>query len=67
MVGDADLLGAERDRAPLRRPVDDGLAAFANTCRHRGVTLEHRDRGEASRFVCPFHAWTYANRATVSW
>ena len=35
--------------------------AFANTCRHRGVVLEDRERGEAERFVCPFHAWTYSN------
>jgi phenylpropionate dioxygenase-like ring-hydroxylating dioxygenase large terminal subunit len=45
---------------------DDGkFRAFANTCRHRGVVLEDRDRGEASRFVCPFHAWTYSNRGEL--
>lgn len=45
---------------------DDGrFRAFANTCRHRGVVLEDRERGEASRFVCPFHAWTYSNRGDL--
>jgi phenylpropionate dioxygenase-like ring-hydroxylating dioxygenase large terminal subunit len=45
---------------------DDGrFRAFANTCRHRGVVLEDRDRGEAKRFVCPFHAWTYSNRGEL--
>ena len=43
------------------RDVDGRFRAFANTCRHRGVVLEDRERGEAERFVCPFHAWTYSN------
>jgi phenylpropionate dioxygenase-like ring-hydroxylating dioxygenase large terminal subunit len=34
--------------------------AFVNTCRHRGVILEESPRGDARRFVCPFHNWTYA-------
>jgi nitrite reductase/ring-hydroxylating ferredoxin subunit len=34
--------------------------AFVNACRHRGAELTGAPRGEASRFVCPFHAWTYA-------
>ncbi len=39
---------------------DDGrLRAFVNACRHRGVVLEERDRGEERRFTCPFHRWTY--------
>lgn len=39
---------------------DDGVVrTFANVCRHRGsrVCLEHQ--GSTSRFVCPYHAWTY--------
>ncbi|MGB1161101.1 MAG: aromatic ring-hydroxylating oxygenase subunit alpha [Alphaproteobacteria bacterium] len=39
---------------------DDGeVRTFANVCRHRGsrVCLEHK--GKTSRFVCPYHAWTY--------
>ena len=34
--------------------------AFVNACRHRGAQLTSEARGEKSRFVCPFHAWTYA-------
>ncbi len=33
--------------------------AFLNACRHRGVEVEDRSRGEARRFTCPFHSWTY--------
>ena len=39
---------------------DEGrLRAFVNACRHRGVVLEERDRGETRRFTCPFHRWSY--------
>jgi len=34
--------------------------AFVNACRHRGAELTSATRGEASRFICPFHSWTYA-------
>ncbi|MCZ6644396.1 MAG: aromatic ring-hydroxylating dioxygenase subunit alpha [Gammaproteobacteria bacterium] len=35
--------------------------AFINACRHRGVRIAYEVRGAASRFMCPFHNWTYAN------
>ena len=39
---------------------DAGLAAFANTCRHRGHELLP-DEGVSDRqaVVCPYHAWSY--------
>ncbi|MEZ4439524.1 MAG: SRPBCC family protein [Polyangiaceae bacterium] len=33
--------------------------AFLNVCRHRGATVELRERGHCKRFTCPYHAWTY--------
>ena len=33
---------------------------FLNYCRHRGA-MPACDSGNASRFVCPYHAWTYKN------
>jgi phenylpropionate dioxygenase-like ring-hydroxylating dioxygenase large terminal subunit len=39
---------------------DDGVRAFQNACRHRGVrVVEGRGCG-ASGFTCPFHGWCYA-------
>jgi phenylpropionate dioxygenase-like ring-hydroxylating dioxygenase large terminal subunit len=35
------------------------VRAFFNVCRHRGSTICSADRGNASRLVCPYHAWTY--------
>ena len=33
---------------------------MANVCRHRGVRVVD-GAGDAKRFTCPFHAWTYDN------
>ena len=35
--------------------------AFVNACRHRGAVLTDDERGTKARFVCPFHAWTFAS------
>ncbi len=35
--------------------------AFVNACRHRGVRVANESRGQAARFTCPFHNWTYAS------
>ena len=39
--------------------------AFVNSCRHRGVVLEERERGSSRRFACRFHQWTYADDGTL--
>lgn len=43
----------------LRRH-DGELAAMSNLCAHRG-TLLVEGRGNAKRFQCPYHAWTYGD------
>ena len=42
------------------RDKDGKFHAFVNACRHRGAQLTDAPRGAANRFICPFHAWTYA-------
>jgi choline monooxygenase len=42
----------------LTRDEDGRVRSFANTCRHRGVRVVD-GVGEATKFTCPFHAWTY--------
>jgi phenylpropionate dioxygenase-like ring-hydroxylating dioxygenase large terminal subunit len=38
----------------------DGVKAFKNACRHRGVRLAHGPGNCAVEgFVCPFHGWRY--------
>ncbi len=43
------------------RDKDGKFHAFVNACRHRGAQLTAETRGNKNRFVCPFHAWTYAS------
>jgi choline monooxygenase len=39
---------------------DDGvLRAFANVCRHRAARVACEDQGQATRFRCRYHGWTY--------
>ena len=47
---------------------DDGIInTMYNVCRHRGTLLCEQESGQLSRFVCPYHQWTYArNGALVS-
>lgn len=43
----------------LTRDSDGEVRAFLNVCRHRGARIAE-GYGEARRFVCPYHAWTYS-------
>lgn len=66
-VARADELGAAGDYLTvelLGEPIlivrgDDGeIRAFSNLCRHRGAPVAS-GAGNAKRFVCPYHAWSY--------
>ena len=46
------------------RSEDDKVRVLSNVCRHRSsVILE--GKGNAKHFVCPYHAWTYANNGQL--
>lgn len=45
----------------LTRGKNGDVRAFHNTCSHRSNQLVIEERGKASRFVCRYHNWTYAN------
>lgn len=47
------------------RDADGTFHAFVNACRHRGAQLVDERRGDAKRFVCPFHGWTYSGRGEL--
>ena len=40
------------------RGQDNVVRCFKNTCTHRGCPIASA-QGNASRFVCPYHAWTF--------
>jgi len=41
--------------------VDGNYHALLNRCMHRGVELCTTTTGNAKRFTCAYHGWTYAN------
>jgi nitrite reductase/ring-hydroxylating ferredoxin subunit len=41
------------------RTDDLGVAAFQNTCRHRGVKVVEGSGTCETGFICPFHGWCY--------
>jgi p-cumate 2,3-dioxygenase subunit alpha len=69
-VGHASELNAPgdfRSRKVAGRPVifcRDQKGAFHclfNTCRHRGAMVCTQSEGNARRFMCIYHGWTYGN------
>ncbi|BBX09379.1 hypothetical protein MAIC_41820 [Mycolicibacterium aichiense] len=49
----------------LTRDNDGGFHAFLNACRHRGTTLAD-GCGKARRLVCPWHAWSYDLKGSLT-
>ena len=41
------------------RNKENQVKAFFNVCRHRGSRVCLEKRGNATRFSCPYHSWTY--------
>jgi anthranilate 1,2-dioxygenase large subunit len=50
-VGDTKVIVA--------RAEDGTVHAFENSCAHRGTQIVTAVRGNARRFVCPYHLWTF--------
>ena len=38
---------------------DGNIHASVNSCSHRGLPVCRTDEGNAKRFVCPYHNWSY--------
>lgn len=50
----------------LVRDSDGSAKALVNVCRHRGATVELKERGKCRRFVCPYHAWAYETDGSLA-
>ncbi len=44
----------------IARGQDDKIRVLSNVCRHRSSVIVEGN-GNSKHFVCPYHAWTYAN------
>jgi carnitine monooxygenase subunit len=57
--GDYKALEAVGVPVLLTRHSDGAVRAFVNMCSHRGAIIMEDGTGNARRFTCPYHAWSY--------
>ncbi len=58
-IGDFFTFKMAGESIIIVRSADDQINALVNVCRHRGSRVCLEEQGNAARFVCPYHAWTY--------
>ena len=49
----------------ITRGQDGQVRSFLNICSHRGSQILQVGTGNARRFSCPYHAWTYNDRGEL--
>jgi phenylpropionate dioxygenase-like ring-hydroxylating dioxygenase large terminal subunit len=49
----------------MTRGKDRVVRAFLNVCSHRGAQVAPDGCGETSRFMCPYHGWTYNDQGDL--
>ena len=54
-----------RESVLLVRQPDGSVRAFPNVCLHRGNRLRPEGRGNAERFQCMYHHWTYDRTGAI--
>ena len=58
--GDFKTLMAAGVPVLITRGADGEARAFVNTCSHRGAQVVVEAKGNARRFTCPYHGWTFS-------
>ena len=49
----------------MLRDEEGQIRAFLNTCAHRGAVVCREPRGNAKRFTCAYHGWTFDSRGRM--
>jgi benzoate/toluate 1,2-dioxygenase subunit alpha len=67
-----DYFTATVGRVPIliSRNSQGELVCLVNVCPHKGVRLVRSMAGNASRFVCPYHSWTFdstGHNRSIKW
>ena len=57
--GDYKAMDAVDTPVLISRDQHGEIRAFVNMCRHRGSQIMRVGTGNAKRFTCPYHAWSY--------
>ena len=58
-VGDYFTTRMGREPVIVIRKSEDQIGVLINRCVHRGSMVCAEGRGNAERFVCPYHGWSY--------
>jgi len=64
-AGDYKALSVMDKPVLICRTAEGKIRAFENSCAHRGAQVVATGRGNAKRFVCPYHAWSYNNEGAL--
>jgi phenylpropionate dioxygenase-like ring-hydroxylating dioxygenase large terminal subunit len=64
-AGDYKALSVMDKPVLICRTAGGQIKAFENRCAHRGAQVAATGRGNAKRFVCPYHAWSYDNEGAL--
>lgn len=59
--GDYVLRKIGTDPVLVTRDSSGGIHVMSNYCPHRATEICRADQGNASRFTCPYHGWTFKN------
>ena len=63
--GDYKAMDAAHVPVIISRGQDGKVRGFANICSHRGSQILPVGTGNAKRFSCPYHAWTYNDQGEL--
>jgi phenylpropionate dioxygenase-like ring-hydroxylating dioxygenase large terminal subunit len=63
--GDFKTLEAAGVPVLLTRGQDGVVRGFVNSCSHRGTAVAAEPCGNARRFVCPYHGWTFTQKGEL--
>lgn len=55
-----------REPVIVTRDGDGEINVLLNLCTHRGMPVCRYDKGNAKRFTCAYHGWTFANNGDLS-
>lgn len=58
-AGDYITVNVGRNSVIILRKENGDVAAYLNSCRHRGSLICLKEKGHANQLVCPYHQWTY--------
>jgi phenylpropionate dioxygenase-like ring-hydroxylating dioxygenase large terminal subunit len=64
-AGDYKTLVAAGVPVLLVRGTDGVVRGFINGCAHRGAIVAPQAQGNARRFTCPYHGWTYGEKGEL--